>query len=312
MFRRHTILISLLLAAVTAIILGCTPSAQKKGDLSDRQIEIVTTIGQLRDAAQNIGGDRVNVQALMGPGVDPHLYSATGGDIERLESADLIIYNGLELEGRMGEIFESLSDQPTLAAADVVPHDQLRASAQYADKFDPHIWFDPDLWIQAVEAIKDSLVELDPESSDLYEANFAAYKDEISTLDQESTAMIEEIPENQRILVTAHDAFGYFGAHFGLEVEAIQGLSTATEASAIEISRLSTMITDRKIKAIFIESSISPATITALQKSVKDKGWTVEIGGELFSDAMGDAGTAEDTYIGMFRHNVITISEALK
>jgi manganese/zinc/iron transport system substrate-binding protein len=292
----------------------CGDANKDSVDLADRKIRVTATIGQLRDAAEVIGGDRVEVIGLMGAGVDPHLYRATAGDIKRLEDADLILYCGLELEGRMGEIFEAMDQRniPTAAAAEDIDPNRLRKPPEFNGKYDPHIWFDASLWKLACEAIRDELVALDPGSESIYNANFDAYAEQLDELDQEAKDAIASLPENQRVLVTAHDAFGYFGRRYGMEIEAIQGVSTVAEATPANIKRLADLIADRKVKAIFVESSVPPSTITALQKAVQDRGWNVQVGEELFSDAMGDRGTVEDTYMGMFQHNLTAIVDALK
>jgi manganese/zinc/iron transport system substrate-binding protein len=292
---------------------GCT-STSNRGSVEGRKIHVVSTVGMIADAAANVGGERVQAEALMGPGIDPHLYRATAGDVKKLEGADVIFYGGLELEGRMTDIFVKMAGRGirTVAVSEKAPPDQLREPPEFAGKYDPHIWFDVMLWKTAVEAVRDELSSLDPGSADLYKANAEKYLAQLDELDAYVKGRIQEIPKERRMLVTAHDAFGYFGRRYGMEVLGIQGTSTAAEASAETIRRLAGVIAERKIPAIFVESSVPKGTIEALQKAVQARGWQIRIGGQLFSDAMGKAGTPEGTYIGMVRHNVDTMAEALR
>jgi manganese/zinc/iron transport system substrate-binding protein len=308
---RHALTI-LAFAGLLLSLTACGESEARSGGIGDRKINVVTTTGMIADTVANVGGERVEVTALMGPGVDPHLYKASASDVNRLDEADIIFYNGLELEGRMTDIFVRLaSSKPTVAVAAVIPDDQLREPPEFEGKYDPHVWFDVSLWIQVTRAIEDSLSELDPGSSETYQRNADAYIAQLEELDRWATEQISTIPEASRVLITAHDAFGYFGERYGMEVHGLQGTSTATEAGAADVQQLAQLITARNIAAIFIESSVPQATIEAVQQAVRARGKQVEIGGELFSDAMGSEGTPEGTYIGMFRHNVETIVTAL-
>jgi len=278
----------------------------------DEPVQVVTTIGQIADIARNIGGDLVEAQALMGPGIDPHLYQATEGDINTLLEADLILYNGLNLEGRMADILVQLAgDRAVVAVTDTIPEDLLLEPAEFEGQYDPHVWFDPTLWAYTVERTAAALSELDPDNAETYAANAEAYLGELAGYDEEWLAKLATIPEANRTLVTAHDAFNYFGGHFGLEVAGLQGISTESEAGVGDVQAIVDQIIEAGIPAIFVESSVSPRTIEAVQAAVRDAGTEVEIGGELFSDAMGDAGTPEGTYIGMVDHNVNTITAAL-
>lgn len=302
-----------LLVAVMLLIAACGTDASDDGDLADRQITVVTTTGMIADAVQNVGGERVDVTGLMGPGVDPHLYRPTASDVTALDNADIIFYNGLELEGRMTDIFVRLArTTPTVAVAQDVPEDRLLASVNYQNAYDPHIWFDVDLWTLAVRVVESALAELDPDHADVFASNADAYVAELEDLDAYVFEQIETIPEQSRVLITAHDAFGYFGARYGMEVLGLQGISTAAEAGAADVQELTAEIVERQIKAIFVESSVPRTTIEAVQAAVESRGHEVSIGGQLFSDAMGDAGTPEGTYLGMVRHNVDTIAGALR
>jgi manganese/zinc/iron transport system substrate-binding protein len=225
----------------------------------------------------------------------------------------MIFYGGLELEGRMTDIFEKLAiRRPTVAVTDGVPRDRLREPPEFKGKYDPHIWFDVSLWQFAAKRVADELVRVDPGSAKLYRRNLAAYDAELVGLHDYIKARISQIPEPSRVLITAHDAFGYFGAQYGVEVRALQGTSTATEAGAADVQSLAAFIAERNIKAMFVESSVPESTIRAVQAAVEARGKQVNIGGQLFSDAMGQNGTPEGTYLGMVRHNVDTIVDALK
>ena len=278
----------------------------------DGRLNVVTTIGMIADTAENIGGAHVNVTALMGPGVDPHLYKASEGDVSRLSRADLILYNGLHLEAKMGEVLERLDGRiRTVAVAEVIDETELKPSGVYENAFDPHVWFDVKLWAAVTEAVKLALIEADPSNAAAYESNHAVYAAKLEELDEYVSGKAASVPEAQRILVTAHDAFSYFGRAYGFAVRGLQGISTVSEAGIADVRGLADFIAERKIPAIFIESSVPRKNVEALQAAVKSRGFAVEIGGELFSDAMGTPGTEEGTYIGMVRHNIDTITGAL-
>lgn len=275
-------------------------------------MKVTCTIGMISDVARSIGGAHVNVTGLMGPGVDPHLYKATHGDLEKLSGADLILYNGLHLEGKMADVLVKMArDVATVQVTETIPEDLLRDPPEFQGHHDPHVWFDVSLWKYSAERIRDALIEADPAHKADYEQNAVKYLESLSELDTYVRERVATIPAEQRVLVTAHDAFGYFGAAYGVEVMGLQGISTAAEYGAQDLSRLVDLIVERKIKAVFVESSISPKSIEALVRGVEGKGGTVKIGGELFSDALGADGTPEGTYVGMVRHNTGTIVKAL-
>jgi manganese/zinc/iron transport system substrate-binding protein len=302
------------LAALLATLLILTLVAPGVRDARAADpIRVTTTTGMIGDLARNIGGERVDVVSLMGPGVDPHLYKPSAGDIRKLEGADIIFYNGLELEGRMTDLLVKIDSAgtPAVPVAEGIPEELLRESPQFAGKYDPHIWFDVTLWQVAAKRVADELAGFDPGSAASYQANLETYLAELDALHDHATEAIASIPEQQRVLITAHDAFGYFGEQYGIEVRGLQGMSTATEATAGDIQALAVVIAERRIPAIFVESSVPPATIEAVQAAVHDRGFEVAIGGQLFSDAMGAEGTPEGTYLGMVRHNVDTIVSAL-
>ncbi len=303
------ILAALALSLVLALVGPVLAASAQEGE----PITITTTTGMIADLAQNIGGDRVVATSLMGPGVDPHLYKPSAGDIRALEDASIIFYNGLELEGRMTDILVKIdrSGTQTVPVAENISPDLLREPPEFAGKYDPHIWFDVTLWQIAAQRVKDELAAFDPGSEATYQANLDAYLAALNELHEYVQSELQRIPEDQRVLVTAHDAFGYFGDQYGVDVRGLQGMSTATEATAGNIQELAEFIAERQIPAIFVESSVPPATIEAVQAAVQDRGFDVVIGGQLFSDAMGAAGTPEGTYLGMVRHNVDTIVGAL-
>lgn len=302
-----------LLAALLILLAGCSGAATPAVSLTTRPINALATTGMVGDIVRNIGGERVQVTTLMGAGVDPHLYKPSAGDVRRLSSADIIFYNGLDLEGRMAELFAKLDqpNRPTVAVTRDIDPAALQPSSDYPDKYDPHVWFDVLLWSEGVRTVAASLAALDPGSQEFYQRNAADYLRQLDELHRYALAQIASIPPEARVLVTAHDAFGYFGARYGLEVRGLQGVSTAAEAGTADVQNLAALLVERRIKAIFIESSVPQATIEAVQAAARARGWDVAIGGELFSDAMGDAGTFEGTYIGMVRHNVDMIVQAL-
>lgn len=280
----------------------------------DGKVSAVATVGMIGDVVKNVGKDHVEVTSLMGPGVDPHLYKPTASDTSKLSNADIIFYGGLELEGRMTDTFVKIArtGKPTIAVSENIDTAKLREPPEFAGKYDPHIWFDVTLWIEVVDTIKKELQQFDPANAKEYEKNAEAYKKELTTLHEDIKKQVATVPQSSRVLVTAHDAFGYFGNQYGFEVKGLQGISTSSEASAKDVQELAQFLVTRKIKAIFVESSVPQDTIKAVQQAARAKGWNVIIGGQLFSDAMGNEGTPEGTYIGMVRHNVNAIVNSLK
>ncbi|WP_375090654.1 metal ABC transporter solute-binding protein, Zn/Mn family [Peribacillus sp. RS7] len=296
--------------AALLILTGCGNDAAER-DKGSSKLNVVATTGMIGDLVENIGGKHVEVTSLMGPGVDPHLYKATQGDVKTLDSADMIFYNGVHLEGKMTDIFEMMSkDKPTIAVTEDFKEDQLRKVS--AKEHDPHVWFDVKLWIVAAEAVKKELIATDPDHESSYRENYEEYVLQLEELDKYVQEEINEIPEDQRVLVTAHDAFGYFGQSYGLDVRGLQGINTLSEYGSKDVTDMRNYLVENKIKAIFIESSVPRKAIEAVIQGAGKQGHKVEIGGELFSDAMGERGTEEGTYIGMVRHNTDTIVRALK
>lgn len=289
------------------------PDQQRRTE-DGSKIQVVATIGMITDVVQEIGGTEVEVQGLMGPGVDPHLYKASQGDIQRLNDAEVIFYGGLHLEGKMTEIFEKLEHSKlTVAVTKDIDPSLLRSGEDAGgSQYDPHVWFNVQHWISAAETIRDTLISYDPDHAEKYRENADAYIDELNALDAEVKASISELPEQGRVLVTAHDAFGYFGDAYGIQVMGLQGISTASEYGSRDVSKLRDYLVENKIKAVFVESSIPTKSMEAVIAGAKEMGHDVRIGGELYSDSMGEPGSDADTYIKMVRHNVNTIVEALK
>ena len=294
---------------LTLILFGCS----SKKENNNGRPHIVTTTGMLYDAVINIGGEHITAESIMGPGVDPHLYKATQGDLTKLNNADLIVYNGLFLEGKMSEILKKLGRQkPVIAASESLPKELLKSAIDYKDAYDPHIWFDITRWKYAVKAIHNALVKTDPEHEESYNMNANTYLDKLDSLNTFVNEKLSEIPPDQRILVTAHDAFVYFGDAYNIRVEALQGISTVADFGLKDIADLIDLIMENEIKAIFVETSVSSKSIDAVITGCQEKGHQVVVGGYLYSDAMGEPGTKEGTYIGMFESNVNTIVDALK
>ncbi len=301
-------------AAIVAAIPGCGgPATDAPGaGGAGRPLKAVCTIGMITDMVQRVAGEHAVVEGLMASGVDPHLYKASEGDVQKLGAADIIFYNGLNLEGKMGDILVKMSrTRPVIAVTEDIPLDLLREPPEFAGHYDPHVWFDVSLWARTVDAIARSLSERDPAHASDFARNAAALKAELAALDSTVIERIATIPSDQRVLVTAHDAFGYFGQRYGLEVIGLQGISTSAEAGLADVERVVDLILSRRIRAIFVESSVPRRTIEAVQAACRSRGHEVAIGGELFSDAMGAPGTPEGTYTGMVRANVETIVNAL-
>ncbi|MFT5750554.1 MAG: manganese/zinc/iron transport system substrate-binding protein [Flavobacteriales bacterium] len=289
-------------------------SCGSKEEEDNGKLNVVTTTSMITDLVKNVGGDMINIQGLMGAGVDPHLYKASAGDVTKLAEADIIFYNGLHLEGKLVEVFEKMgsSVKSQVSLGEHLDTNTLIGSDYFASNYDPHVWFNIQYFKQFVQAVVDELSAKDAQNKVHYIANGNAFIAKLDILEKEIKEVIETLPAEKRILVTAHDAFNYFGKSYGFEVVGLQGLSTATEAGVKDVQRLSQFIIDKQVKAIFIESSVPRRTIEALEAAVQAKGHNVTIGGSLYSDALGSTGTIEGTYIGMFTYNVNTIVNALK
>ncbi len=300
--RRHA------LAAAAALALGLQAPAPAAAE----PIDVVATTGMLADAAREVGGAAVEVRALMGPGVDPHAYRQTRSDIVALAQADLVLWHGLYLEAQMEDVLRELAEERrVVAVAETLPEDLLVAHDDYAGRFDPHIWMDPELWALAVTAVRDALIAAAPGEAERFRANAERHLGEIDALAGYAAEALGSVPTERRVLLSAHDAFNYFGAAYGFEVIGIQGISTESEAGLRRISELVDLLVERRISAVFVESSVSDRNVRALIEGAAARGHEVEIGGELFSDAMGAPGTYEGTYLGMIDHNATLIARAL-
>jgi len=309
--NNRRIFIAILLMLSLSLV-ACTPRGQVKFD--ENKYNIVTTTTLVGDLVENIGGDRVNVITLMGPGVDPHIYKASAGDVTRMQEADMVVYSGLHLEGKMGDIFEKIEevDKLIISVGDDIDRYRLLDFVTNPGNYDPHIWFDVSLWKEAAKKTAEGLKTLDKENSSEYEENLANYLEELDDLEDYIISRRDELPEDKRILVTAHDAFSYFGRAYGFQVKGLQGISTSAEAGTSNVRELADFIVENEVKAIFIESSVPKKSIEALQEAVRSRGFNVDIGGELYSDSTGDGGTPEATYIGTFKANIDTIVDGLK
>jgi manganese/zinc/iron transport system substrate-binding protein len=275
---------------------------------------VVATTSLLGDAVRVLlkGTDSVAVTSLMGPGVDPHLYKASQGDIAQLSKAELIVFNGLHLEGKMNTIFSKLKNKRLFEAGKAVNPAKLINATQFGGAHDPHIWFDPMLWKEVIVGLSQSLSETFPEHGALINENLRIYLVKLNNLHQNSILLLDNIPERQRVLVTAHDAFKYFGRAYSIKVVGLQGISTTAEYGIKDVSNLVKLIVDQQIKAVFIESSIPKRSIEAVIEGARSQGHAVRLGGELYSDALGDSESEADSYLGMFQQNVLTISDALR
>ena len=296
------------------LILGSLSSSPSLAaeDPADK-LQVVTTTAMVADAVQHVGGERVAVVSIMGEGVDPHLYKPKASDIRRILAADLVFYTGLKLEGRMGEAFKrararGLPVQPITVG---LPAEVLLTEEEAVDHPDPHVWMDVQLWSRTLDQVVKVLCEKDPAGCELYRGNAASYQADLLALHQQIKDMMKTIPEKQRVLVTAHDAFRYFGRAYGIQVRGIQGISTESEAGLADLNDLVSYLVEHEIPATFVESSVSRKNVQALIEGTRARGHEIVIGGELYSDAMGRPGTPEGTYVGMIRHNAETVCRAL-
>ncbi len=310
-----------LLVAILAVLAGCGPQgnegASPRGpravpDIAASQVRVVTTVGMITDIVSNVGGDRVAVTGLMGPGIDPHMYKASARDVIRMQEADLVFYGGLHLEGAMARAFERMTGRVrAVAVSEAIDPARLLADLRNPGVHDPHVWFDVSLWMAAAERVGAVLAETDPDHAQGYRDRCAVYLDRLRQLDAYVRSRAGELSPEQRVLITAHDAFRYFSRAYGFEVHGLQGISTVTEAGTADLRALADFIAARRVPAVFVESSVPRRAIEALQAAVTARGFAVAIGGELLSDALGDPGTPAGTYEGMVRHNIDTIVQAL-
>ncbi len=302
----------LVLPALGLLAAGCGEEGEATAGDGAAKLEVVTTTNWHSDLAKQIGGDRVEVEGLMGPGVDPHLYQASAGDVDKLSGADVAIWNGLELEGKMEEVFAEVGEVvPVVTVGEAVPIEDRIEIADVVDEYDPHVWFDPENWADGAAAVAEGLSDADPEGAATYERNLAAFEDELERTDAYVRARVEKVPERSRVLVTSHDAFSYFADTYGFEVAPIQGKSTATEATTADVERVAETVAEADLGAVFIESSVPQQTIDAVLAAAEKRGQPTEVGGELFGDALGAPGSEDGDWAGAVRHNVDAIAAGL-
>ena len=309
---RHSILFALFLALLSS----CAPQGEPTQNTTEpEKISIVCTTGMLADLAKDVAGDFAEVTSLMGPGVDPHLYKASQGDLKQLQSADLIIYNGLHLEAKLGTILEKMAERPdkkVVAAAEAIDASQLIESDEEGEAYDPHVWMDVALWKETIDPMAQAIIELMPSKKGAIEANANYKRSLLEELDRKVRNELNTIPDEKRIMITAHDAFSYFGRAYAVEVMGLQGVSTLSEAGLKDVTRMVDLIIERDIRAIFVETIVSDRSMQSVIAGCKEKGHEVSLESALFSDAMGAENTPEGTYEGMVLHNVNLLVQALK
>jgi manganese/zinc/iron transport system substrate-binding protein len=298
-------------ASLAGLVLGALATTAQ-AEPKRYPYQVTTTVGMVNDIVKSVAGDKANCRAIMGAGVDPHLYKPTRDDVSAMLRADVVVYSGLLLEGKMSDTLIKIArSKPVFAVTELIDEKYLLQPEEFAGHFDPHLWMDASAWGKCVEAVGKSLAEFDPKNADFYRANAVAYVEQCAKLFEYGKKSIATIPENSRVLITSHDAFNYFGRAYGLKVMGVQGLSTDSEAGLQRVNEMVDLIVKNNVKAVFIESSVSPKNIHALIEGAKARGHDVKIGGELFSDAMGAEGTYEGTYIGMIDHNITLVTRGL-
>ncbi len=302
---------TLLLAAFTAIVLSACNTTPDQAD--NGKINIVATTGQIGDAMQNIAGGAANVTTLLGPGIDPHLYVPTESNLGAFSNADIIVYNGLHLEAQMLRVLEQMEGRGKVVVemGAAIPAEQLLSDTSSGGSYDPHVWNSPPRWSMGIVQATQALQQTDPDNAEIYQQNSERYLAEIADADAYIRTELEKIPAEIRVMITAHDAFGYYADEYDIQVLGLQGISTESEASTADVQELAAFIADNKIPAIFVESSVPVRTIESVKEASRQLGHEVIIGGELYSDALGVADSGADTYIGMLRHNVDTFVAAM-
>lgn len=309
-----------ILIVIAAICGGCRPPNSESltaGDTSETftgqfPIQAVATVGMVADIVRNVGGEHVEVTQLMGTGVDPHLYTTTRDDVQAIMSGDIVFYCGLMLEGKMSDTLVTVArKKPVIAVTELIDRGQLLEPEDFQGHFDPHVWMDVSAWSVCVDAVAGALAEFDASHADAYRANADAYRKRLAALHEYGLKSCASIPEESRVLITSHDAFNYFGRAYELDVQGVQGISTESEAGLQRVNELVDMIVAKKVRAVFVESSVPRKNIEALVEGARARNHEITIGGELFSDAMGETGTYEGTYIGMLDHNITLVTRAL-
>jgi manganese/zinc/iron transport system substrate-binding protein len=304
-----------ILATLVCLVGVCACTGESPAGGGDKPLIVVTT-GMIGDIVKNVAGEKASVNVIMGPGIDPHLYTATRDDVAEMMHADLIFYNGLLLEGRMTDVMVRVGrEKPVYAVTERIDEKYLLEPPEFGGHLDPHVWMDVSAWAKAVGAVTDALAKFDPSNAAYYQKNADVYQKKLEALHEYGRERIATIPgegpEGEPIMITSHDAFNYMGRAYGLDVRGVQGISTESEAGLKQINDLIDLIVENHVPAVFIESSVSPQNIQALVEGARARGHQVEIGGELYSDAMGPEDTYEGTYIGMLDHNVTTVAQAL-
>jgi manganese/zinc/iron transport system substrate-binding protein len=326
MLRRLAVYCAIFSPLVVVTLGGCfapskdgprnVPEAARRAFTGEYPIKVVCTTGPVSDMLRNLGGEHLKITALMGPGVDPHLYKAVPSDIEQLSGADMIFYNGLHLEGRMADLFEQLAErQPTFAVTHALVESQdkrLRTPPEFEGLHDPHVWHDPRMWSDCVKHVADVLMKFDPKHRDDYARNRDTYLKQVEEADQYARDQLAKIPKEQRVLVTAHDAFNYFCIAYDLKSMPLKGVSTEEEVSIGRMDEVIAFLVKHKIKAVFVESATAPQIVKALIEPCKKEGQEVKIGGELYADCLGSADSGADNYLGMIKANIDTIVSALQ
>lgn len=304
-------MLMLLVFVTVVVIVGCNGS--QAGRNSARPIDVTVTVGMVADLVREVGGERTNVTQLCGPGVDPHLHKASRDDVQSMMSADIIFYSGLMLEGKMTDTLVKLArSKPVVAVTEAIDQQTLMEPDDFAGHYDPHVWMDVSAWSQCVDVVADELSKLDPPSESDYRQRAEKLRQKLAALHEYGVRAIGSIPAESRVLVTSHDAFNYFGRAYGLEVLGVQGISTESEAGLQRINELVDLLVDKQVKAVFVESSVPRKSIDSLVEGARSRGHDVHIGDkELFSDAMGPAGTYEGSYLGMLDHNITLVARGL-
>jgi manganese/zinc/iron transport system substrate-binding protein len=297
---------------VSGFLLGCGPASGDDSATASKKYTVVCTVGMVADVVRHVAGDHANVIQLMEAGIDPHGYKPTRDDIVRLQQADIIFYSGLLLEGKLASTLTKLAEAKRVhAVTDDVPRDKLLSPESAHGEADPHVWMDASLWANTAHTVARKLGDADPANAQTYHKNAEAYAQRCRELHEWGKQVMATVPADQRLLVTSHDAFNYFGRAYQVDVMGVQGISTESEANVRDINQLVDTLVSRKVKAVFVESSVAPKNLQAVIEGAKSRGHTVAIGGELFSDAMGTTGTYEGTYLGMIDHNITTVVKAL-
>jgi len=309
-----------LLMVGLSLLLGCgDPSKTREGAKTTDQgyqgkypIVAVATVGMVADLVRNVGGEHVKVVQVMGSGIDPHLYKATRDDVQKLLDCEIVFYSGLMLEGKLSDVLVKVArGKPVVAVTEQIEASKLLEPEDFQGHLDPHVWMDVDAWSRGGEAVATALSKLDPTHSDQYRRNSQAYQLQLAELHEYGKTALGSIPREQRILITSHDAFNYFGRAYGLEVQGIQGLSTESEAGLQRINDLVSLIVEKGVRSVFVESSVPRKNVEAIVEGVRSRGKEISIGGELYSDAMGKQGDYEGTYIGMLDHNITLVARSL-